>query len=432
MDSSVFWFGPAAPRLEPLGTDTTTEVVVVGGGIAGLTCAHVLRERGIDVTVIEQAFCGAGASGRSSGFITPDSELELSDLVATHGLVRGQALWEFARSGVERIRATIASLAIDCDYQVQDSLFVAKSAGAFRRVIDREHCTHALFGYQSRIYDRAALAAILGSREYHGGVRYGGTFGINAFAYCRGVRDALIQRGVRVFEGTPAVRLTDRGIETPRGTVTAATVAVLTDHELPALGLATRAVHHVRSFLSISRPLGVAELRAVFPADRLMVWDTGLVYDYFRLTGDGRLLFGGADLRSMYSRDERRASERIAARLRHRMSTHFPAVKVEIEHLWSGLIGVSPDFGPIAGRRDGKPAVVFAGAGAGLPWAAALGHYLADKITAGRDELDDVFSPNRPFAISPHLQRLLGKPAAFAASHGIRKYWQKAASFRRG
>lgn len=426
MDSSVFWFGPGAPQLEPLAKDITTGVVIVGGGIAGLTCAHVLCERGLDVTVVEQAFCGAGASGRSSGFITPDSELELSDLVGKFGRSRGQALWEFARSGVERIRATISLLEIDCDYKVQDSLFVAESAGAFRTVIDLEHRTHASFGYQSQIYDRAALEAILGSREYHGGIRYGGTFGINAYAYCRAVRDALIRRGVQVFEGTPAVRLTARGVETPRGTVTAATVAVLTDHDLPALGLATRAVHHVRSFLSMSRPLSDAEIRAMFPADRLMVWDTGLVYDYFRIAGEGRLLFGGADLRSMYSRDERQATQRITAKLQHRMSKHFPAVKVEIEHLWSGLIGVSPDFGPVAGRCDGAPAVYFAGAGAGLPWAAALGEYLADKITEGRDELDDVFSPNRPFAISPLLQRWLGKPATFAASHGIRKYWQKA------
>ena len=317
MDSSVYWFGPRTSQLEPLDKDITTDVVVVGGGIAGLTCAQALCERGIDVTIIEQAFCGAGASGKSSGFITPDSELELSDLARMYGPSRGRELWEFARSGVERIRATIADLAIDCDYQVQDSLFVARSARAFRTVIELECRTHASFGYQSTIYDRAALAAVLGSHEYHGGIRYGGTFGINAFAYCCALRDALMRRGVRVFEGTPAIRLTDRGVATPGGTVTAATVAVLTDHDLPALGLATRAVHYVRSFLSISKPLGDAEIRAMFPGDRLMVWDTGLVYDYFRITGERRLLFGGADLRSMYSRSDGKATQRIAAKLQY-------------------------------------------------------------------------------------------------------------------
>ena len=415
---------PATSTLEPLGQDITTDVVVVGGGIAGLTCAHALSERGRQVTLIEQGFCGGGASGRSSGFITPDSELELSDLAGKYGPARGRALWEFARSGVDRIRETISAFAIDCDYQVQDSLFVARSARAFRTVIELEHRAHTSFGYQSTLYDRPALQAILGSGEYHGGIRYGGTFGINAFAYCRALRDALVQRGVRVFEGTPAIRLMDNGVETPGGTVTAAAIAVLTDHALPSLGLARHAVHHVQSFLALSSPLGDAGIRAMFPGDRLMVWDTGLVYDYFRITGEGRLLFGGADLRSMYSRHERAVRHRIAAKFQHRMSTDFPAVNFEIESLWSGLIGVSPDFVPVAGRRDGTPATYFAGAGAGLPWSAALGMYLADKITGDRDELDEVFSPSRSFPISPHLQWLFGKPATFAVSHGIRKYFR--------
>ena len=393
---------------------------MVGGGIAGLTCAQALAERGVNVAVVEQAFCGAGASGKSSGFITPDSELELSDLVGNYGESRGRDLWEFARSGVERIRRTIAALAIDCDYQIQDSLFVAGSARSLRTIIELEHRTHASLGYRSALYDRAALEGILGSPVYHGGIRYGDTFGINAFAYCRALRDALVRRGVRVFEGTPVTRVTATGVETPGGTVTAPSIAVLTDHDLPALGFATAAIHHVQSFLSISRPLHDREIRAVFPSDRLMVWDTDLVYHYFRLTGENRLLLGGADLRSMYLGRGSEASTRVAGKLRRHMSKHFPSVDFEIEHLWSGLIGVSPDFAPVAGRHPNLP-VYFAGAGAGLPWSAALGEYIAQKITEGRAELDDVFSPGRSFPFGARLQRFVGKPAAFAVSHGVAK-----------
>ena len=85
MDTSVYWFKQWRPQGEPLRSTVRSEVVVVGGGIAGLTCAQTLADRGVDVTVVEQAFCGGGASGRSSGFITPDSELDLSDLVANYG-----------------------------------------------------------------------------------------------------------------------------------------------------------------------------------------------------------------------------------------------------------------------------------------------------------------------------------------------------------
>ena len=421
MDFSVYWYGEKRPQVDALRTTVSSDVVVVGGGIAGLTCAQTLAERGVDVAVVEQAFCGAGASGKSSGFVTPDSELELSDLVRNYGEARGQQLWEFARSGVERIRRTIKTLAIDCDYQIQDSLFVAPSARAFRKIIEVEHRAHASLGYHSTVYDAAALKAILGSRVYQGGIRYGGTFGINSFAYCRALRTALTHQGIRIFEGTPVTRLTPRGVDTPGGGVTARSVAVLTDYELPALGLAAP-VYHVQTFLSVSRPLPDHEIRTIFPADRLMVWDTDLVYQYFRITGEGRLLLGGADFRSMYSPHVNRSSGKVARKLHRYLFKHFPSLKLEIEHLWSGRIGVSQDFAPVAGRHDALPAVYYAGAGAGLPWAAALGEYLAEKITTGRAELDDVLSPERAFPIGRRLQRLLGKPAAFMLSHGIAKY----------
>jgi glycine/D-amino acid oxidase-like deaminating enzyme len=142
--------------------------------------------------------------------------------------------------------------------------------------------------------------------------------------------------------------------------VMARSVAVLTDYQLTALGIAAP-VYHIQTFLSISRPLRDHEIRTIFPGDRLMVWDTDLIYQYFRITGEGRLLLGGANFRSMYSPQQSRSSGRVARRLDRYLVKHFPALKLEIEHLWSGLIGVSPDFAPVAGRHDALPAVYFAG-----------------------------------------------------------------------
>jgi gamma-glutamylputrescine oxidase len=160
----------------------------------------------------------------------------------------------------------------------------------------------------------------------------------------------------------------------------------------------------------------------IFPDDRLMVWDTDLIYQYFRVTGDGRLLLGGSNLRSMYSHSERRPSRRVAQQLYGYLAMHFPSLTLEIEHLWSGLIGVTPDFAPVVGRYETLPGVHFAGAGAGLPWSAALGEYVAQKITEGRAEPDEILSPRRPFPIGRRVQGLVGKPAAFMLNHGVAKY----------
>jgi gamma-glutamylputrescine oxidase len=94
----VYWYDQRpreAPPVTPLAKDLRTEVVVVGGGVAGLSCAQALREQGRRVVLLEASTCGGGASGRSSGFITPDSELELSDLVRNRGPEDAQRLWEF-------------------------------------------------------------------------------------------------------------------------------------------------------------------------------------------------------------------------------------------------------------------------------------------------------------------------------------------------
>jgi gamma-glutamylputrescine oxidase len=393
--------------------------------MAGLTCADVLAERGIAVLVLEQDYCGAGASGRSSGFVTPDSELELRDLVTRLGDTRGRQLWDFARGGVARIRGTIERLAIECDFQVQDSLFVASSDRDFRDVIAPEHREHSRHGEASTLYGPEALASVLGARGYRGGVRYDSTFAIDSYAFCRGLRDALERRGVRVHEGTRVLRITHEGVETPEGSVKAEAVALFTDRWLTDPVLAAAAVYHVQTFLAVSEPLRPEHLRAIFPTETMMVWDTDLVYQYFRATGDGRLLVGASDLRQTYARHETRFSPPVLRRMRRYLARQFPSVPIALERFWPGLLGISKDFLPVVGQASEHPRAYFAGAAAGLPWAAALGEYVANKIVQGRDELDDVFSPQRRFTIGSHLQRVLGKPLAFALSHAAAKYFRR-------
>jgi gamma-glutamylputrescine oxidase len=421
MDESVYWYKDKTPPGEPLRGTAKSDVVVVGGGMAGLTCAQALAASGVDVTVVERDFCGAGASGRSSGFITPDSELSLSDLVDKLGDTRGQSLWDFAKSGLERIRATIAAHAIDCDYQVQDSLFVARSARAYRQVVEPEHQVHTSHGYHTTLYDRASIQAVVRSPGYFGGVRYGGTFGINSYRYCRALRNALERQGARIFEGTPAIRFSHDGVETPHGAVAARTIAVFTDSNLPALGLGAQTVHGVQATLSISQPLGEDEIKSIFPGNNLMVWDTDLIYQYFRITGEKRLLLGAGDVCSLYLQGAAASRRRIVRKQRRYLARHFPSLELAFEHTWSGIIGVSKDFAPVVGRHDALRNVYFAGAAAGLPWAAALGEYVADKITDGRDELDDLFSPERSVVVGARLQRAVGKAAGFALSHASEK-----------
>src|SRR5579872_3400347 len=105
----VFWYlnNNSSSIAAPLMHDITTDVLVIGGGMAGLTTAQKFRDKGLSVVLIEKNYCGAGASGKSSGFITPDSELSLFELMHIFGTEKGKKIWQLIGSGVDIIRNNI-------------------------------------------------------------------------------------------------------------------------------------------------------------------------------------------------------------------------------------------------------------------------------------------------------------------------------------
>ena len=421
MRDAVFWFNRKIKALPRLQQAIRADVVVVGGGMMGLMCARSLSARKQRVCVLDAITCGAGASGRSSGLVTPDSELELSDLVRGFGTDRGPRLWDFALGGVSAIRQAVLEDQIACDMQAHDALFVAaKPADA--KLIAAEVSVRQRFGYPCTHYSHENLPAILGSNAYFGALRFGGTFGIDGYRCCAGLRQKLLESGTRIFEHSQVTRILENGVETAAGSVQAPAVIVCTDRLLPELGLARREIYHAQTFLAISECLASADINRLFPAEPFMVWDTDLFYKYFRLTGDCRLLIGGSTLADTYSRREQHRPERVVRRLTHYLAERFPGLVAKFVACWPGLIGITKDFAPIVGRHPQFPSVYFAGGAAGLPWAAALGRYLAEKILDGRTDLDDVLRVDRNFPIGPHLQAVMGAPSAFAVSHGILKF----------
>jgi len=394
--------------------------VVVGGGVAGLACAQALHEQGRKVVLLEKEECGVGASGRSSGFVTPDSEMELSSLVHHGGMERAKRLWEFVVSGVEDIRGNIQRHNIECDYQVQDSLFLANSPEGASRVID-EHDARIRLGYDSALYDAKTIRSILGSAECCGGVRYPGTFSINAYRYCQGMRDVLRDSGVVIHEHSCVTEIDDGRVVANGFTIRADAVLLCVDHVLPQFALLPNEVYHIQTFLAVSAPLTDAQMSTIFPESPLMVWDSDLIYQYFRLTGDDRLLLGASSLRYTYDRERASVVPRILDKMSAFARRKFPHTPIDLEYFWPGLIGVSKDLLPLAGQDAARPTISFVSGATGLAWAAALGRYLAEKLGSNRSDYDVEFDPKRHFAIDGTLQRFIGTPTAFALSHGIVK-----------
>lgn len=423
--ASVYWYSLKDPSpSESFSGDIKTTFAVVGGGMAGLSCAQKLRDAGVSVVVIEKDFCGSGASGKTAGFITPDSEIELSSLLDTYGLEKARRIWEFVISGVDYIRKNIERYNISCDYQIQDSLFIANNASGFKH-IKKEHVVRTQLGYVSTLYDNTKIKDIIAGEKYTGAVRYPGTFGMNSYLYCQAMKDTLRTSGVPIYEQTPVKSIVGHEIITPHGRIIADHIIVCADRFIPDLGALKKEIYHMQTFVGITRPLSPDQIQAIFPNSAMMVWDTDLVFNYFRLTGDNRLVIGGGDLLYTYAHNITSNTARFGRRLEKYITKKFPSIDIEMEYLWPGMLGVSKDLLPIIGPDEDNDCVLYVGAATGLPWAMALGRYAADHALNGRNEFDEDFSSRRHFVIGRRMQSLLGTPATYALSHGIAKYFRK-------
>jgi len=167
----------------------------------------------------------------------------------------------------------------------------------------------------------------------------------------------------------------------------------------------------------LSSPLSDAQVKQIFPAQQFMVWDTDMVYQYFRLTGDNRLMLGGSNVLYTYSKKESHNNTHVAKKLINYWRKKFPSVAVEFEYIWPGLIGISKDVFPVAGFDEKMSSVYYIAGACGLPFAAALATHCADRIVNSNTEFDAQFSPYRSFTLGSGMQRLLGTRLTFALSN---------------
>jgi gamma-glutamylputrescine oxidase len=413
---SVYWFeqSPRSARA-PLTTDLSADAVVVGGGIAGLAAAERLAEEGLDVVLLEAAICGSGATGRSSGFITPDSELQVADLCRRFGDAAARDLYGAVRTACEHIGRVVAAESIACDEIRADSLYAGLGPASIPTIRAEHEARHRL-GFDSAMLLGDAVGGHVGTQRYSAAVRYSGTFGINGAALAGGWSDALTRRGVRIFEQSRVVRIEAGVVRTAEASVRAPRMIVALDRFAPELSLASRALNAARAYLLLSEPLPDAVLARLFPSGPLMVWDTDLIYQYFRPTREGRLLIGGGTLRRTYSRDP--DGDEVHRKLARYVHETFPFLRdIRYTHRWHGQIGVTKDILPLAGASPDLAGVWYALGGAGLPWS-VLGGWVAAEMALGRMPAEpNLLDPARAFTTIDPLQPLLGKRLTWMLSY---------------
>jgi gamma-glutamylputrescine oxidase len=382
------------------------------------------------VVLLERNICGGSSTGESAGFLTPDSELELSQLVRRFGAQGAKDLWDVPVRGIRRMLDLIKEGELECDLQKQDSLFLGKGRGG-KKAVQEEVSSRKGLGYESQAYYENEIRSVIGGEEYTSAVRYRDTYGIDGLRYAQGVKGMLIDAGIEVYEASRAISLSGHTVRTHMGSVTADQVIFCADKLGPELSPYSWNVYHEQTFLSITEPLSPSEQASMFPSEPFQCWDSDLVYSYYRLTGARRLLLGGGSLFTTYAKNDSTTSgviDHVISGFRRA----FPRLNsVRFIQYWMGRIDMTRDLLPTVLREPDAPWIHRVFGCVGLPWATFCGDFAARQVLAQAETGDEkyfrYFSIDRKFLVPIWLEKIIGKRLAFPLNNAWAKYYQREA-----
>ena len=320
------------------------EICIVGGGFTGIACALTLSERGHSVAVVEQNRVGWGASGRNGGQLI--AGVGGSRHLAKH--LGWDKVWSLNYRGNEIITERVEKYAIDCGLK-SGFIEVALKSSHLKDLAEdyQDHVDQGL-GEYLRMVDRDELHELLGTHAYIGGMINQLNGHLHPLNLCAGEARAAADLGASIFEHSQVQRIVKGPrvrVETPRGAVSAEKVLIAGNayHKLEQAKL-SGLVFPAGSFIIATEPLSQNMVRKINPQD-LAVCDMNHVVDYYRLSADKRMLFGG---RCNYSG---KVPQSIKGAMLPRMQKVYPELEgVRIEYEWGGNIGIVVRRVPLLGR----------------------------------------------------------------------------------
>ncbi len=402
------WYAATAPRTTafaplPAG-EHDCDVAVVGGGLAGLSAALELRERGFDVLLLDAQEIGHGASGRNGGQAIYGLACDITTIEDQLGRDAARQVFGMSIEALDLIRERIARFDIRCDWR-DGYLGVATGARKARALRDEVELLAARYDHRLQWIEGADLPGWIDSPRYVAAAHDPRSGHLHPLKYTFGLAQAAAALGVRIHERSAITQLTPAPQGVQLGTTGGAGVRarhallagnVYLDAVAPRVAprLAAR-IMPVGTYIVCSEPLGPELAASLIPCGAA-VCDNNFVLDYFRTTADHRLLYGG---RVSYST---RTPVDLAHSMASRMSGTFPQLRGrQVEYAWGGFVDISmsraPDFGRLEGFDD-RVYYLQGFSGHGLALTGLAGKLVAEAV-AGDASRFDVFArlKHRPF-----------------------------------
>lgn len=383
---------PARPELQG---ECETDVCIIGAGYTGLSTALFLLENGFKVTVLEAAKVGFGASGRNGGQIVNSYSRDIDVIERTVGPKQAQLMGQMAFEGGRIIRERIAKYDIKCDLK-DGGVFAAFTPKQMKHLEAQKKLWERYGHTQLEIMDAKRIREVVKTENYIGGMLDMSGGHIHPLNLALGEAAAVESLGGVIHEQSPAIRI-ERGanpvVHTPNGRVKAKFVVVAGNAYLgnlvPELAAKTMPCG---SQVVATEPLSEELAKSLLPND-YCVEDCNYLLDYFRLTGDRRLIYGGG---VVYGAKD---PANIEAMIRPMMLKTFPQLKdVKIDFAWTGNFLLTLSRLPQVGRIGDNIYYSQGCSGHGVTYTHLAGKILAEALR-GQAERFDAFGglPHYPF-----------------------------------
>ncbi|MBV1790778.1 FAD-binding oxidoreductase [Marinobacterium sp. D7] len=357
MKLESYWLDTAPPftqgEREPVSGHV--DVAVIGGGYTGLSAALALARQGASVMVFEAGRVVGQASGRNGGQCNSGLAHDYGALSARIGSDRARAYYRAYAAAVDSVETLVRQENIACDFRRSGRLKLAAKPEHYDKLARACERLASEVDPEVEMLSREQVREEVDSDAFFGGLLQKTSAQMHMGRFGVGLADAAVRQGARIVESAPVTRIDPvsggYNVLSGRGAVTAGQVLLSTgSSSVGPFGYFRRRLVSVGSFIVVTEPLSPELVSRLLPRQRCYV-TSRQIGNYFRLTADNRLVFGG---RARFAMSNPRSDEKSGQILRAAMRKIFPELgSVRIDYCWGGLVDMTADRLPRAGRHKG-------------------------------------------------------------------------------